>query len=460
MNFLYPIGLLALAGLIIPVLLHLWNVKQGKTLKIGSIAFLGEISTSSSKSFKITDWLLFLLRCLLVTLIALLLAEPYFKKTIIHNKNTGWILIDKNQFNPVYKSNQKTIDSLLNLGFELRDFNVGFKQFSLKDSLTKVENAKQVNYNSLINQLNKQMPAGYAAYVFANHQLQNFDGNLPKPNFKLVWKEVKQIDTIKTWSANFFGKSYEAKSSPSLTNYTTSQAQNLPTISVLIHHPAGADARYINAAITAISDFSKRKIEIKNWDKSASKADVGFWLSDEKISLSNLDQLKDSASLFTYQTGKILNVNTILNLNEPSSQTIELKQRIAFDELKGKTIWRDGFGVPVLLKTKEKELHHFNFYSRFNLKWTDLVWNEQFVKALLPIVLNENKTTDFGFEDSNNDQRVLAQQQVVATKINKTGITKSTINQHLAHIFWLLAFAILVIERILTFRKSSVNVKN
>lgn len=121
MQFLYPIGLVALAGLIIPLLIHLWNVKQGKTVKIGSIALLGESSRASSKSFRINDWLLLVLRCLLLALLAFLLAQPYLKKNISGNSKNGWILADKATFPQVFKTHKKTIDSLLKKGYEIHD---------------------------------------------------------------------------------------------------------------------------------------------------------------------------------------------------------------------------------------------------------------------------------------------------------------------------------------------------
>jgi hypothetical protein len=112
-QFLHPIGLLALAGLIVPLIIHLWNVKQGKTIKIGSIALLGESSRASSKSFKLNDWLLLVLRCLLLVLLAFILAQPYLKKIISGNNKARWILVDKAIFPQVFKAHSKTIDSLI-----------------------------------------------------------------------------------------------------------------------------------------------------------------------------------------------------------------------------------------------------------------------------------------------------------------------------------------------------------
>ena len=456
MSLLYPIGLLALAGLIIPVLLHLWNIKQGKTLKIGSIALLGENASSSARSFKITDWLLFVLRCLLLILIAFVLAQPLLKKEVKATKNSGWILVDIGQFPEVYQSQKKSIDSLLNLGFELHDFNLGFKSFLLKDSKEKVEQVKKLSYTSLLNQLNVSIPAGYSAYLFADHRLHNFEGKLPKLNFNLVWRTLNSTDTVKTWSTKFLDKNYEGKSTPSLTSYSANSTQNLPIIKVAIYDPVGADAKYIKAGLSAIQDFTKRKIHISNWNASNPDADVVFWFSEQPFD----SKLKADATLFTYQKGKVMQVNSILNLGSESNQEIELKQRINKDEIKGVSIWSDGFGEPILVKRQESQVNHYYFYSRFNPQWTDLVWNEQFVKALLPIVLGNQSTADFGFENNPADQRALAKQQLVDNKINQSSTTSIVTTQNLERLFWILALVVLIIERILSFRKKLDHVKN
>ena len=439
MQFLYPIGLLALAGLLIPVLIHLWDTKKGKTLKIGSIALLSENATTNSKSFKLTDLLLFVLRCLILILVAFIVAQPYLKKTNLTTKNKGWILVDKARFAAIYNTQRSSIDSLLNLGFELHDFNLGFKPFSLKDSASKAETSARLGYSSLLNQLNAEIPSGYSAYLFADRRLNNFDGSLPLLSFKLIWKEVQNLDTLKTWSTTFLDKIYAGKSTPSLTTYTVNQAQNLPTLTVAIYDPKGEDSKYIKAALNAISDFTKRKIEI---EKSVAKADVVFWLSDEPIHSS------DEQRIFSYQKGKTIAVNSTIR-----EFSVELKKRIAADNLKGTAIWTDGYGEPILLKDS---VNHFYFYSRFNPQWTDLVWNEQFMNALIPIVLGNQNAGDFGFEANDADQRVLDKTQFVESKINtSTGISNVSTNQPLDKIIWILAFILLIIERVLSFRNKT-----
>ena len=446
MQFIAPIGFLALAGLIIPVLIHLWNVKQGKTLKIGSIAFLGENATASSKSLKLTDLLLFTLRCLVVMLIAFLLAQPIFKKTTVTKKQKGWILIDQAKIGKTYKVYKKTIDSLINEGFELRNFNVGFNIFSLNDSTEISASTSKLKYNALLNQLNKEMPSGYSAYVFADRRLANFDGALPPLKFNLIWKEMKESDTLKTWSSKFLGKVFHAKSTPHLTNYSTDRYKNLSAINVMIYDPLEEDSKYIKAALGAIADFTKRKIEIV---KSPSQADVVFWLSDQS---GPSERRKVNSRLISYRKGRLKKISSTLNLNTGIDQALELKKRIAFDNLKGTVIWQDGYGEPLLIKDATN--NHFHFYSRFDPQWSDLVWNEQFVKALIPIILDNQGDDDFGFEDNDSDQRIVTTTQF-SSKVAPVSVNISTI-KNIDQLLWILAFAALISERIVSFRHKKI----
>lgn len=460
MQLLYPIGLLALAGLIIPVIIHLWSVKKGRTLKIGSINLLGESANATSRSFRITDWLLFILRCLLLIIVSFLLAQSLFQKKISSKTKLGWILIDQNQFTSVYAGHQKTIDSLLKLDFELHDFNFGFKQFELKDSLQKTQKTT-LSYHSLFKKLNKSIPNGYTAYLFAPKRLADFEGDLIKINYQLNWLEVKTTDTLKTWTSNFLGKDYEAKSSPTLTSYTSKPIQDLPSLTVMIAEAKGNDSKYIKAALKTIGDYTKRKIEIREFNNN-SNADLTFWLSEQQIPASFLSKLKPNSKIVAYVNGKINSVNSIIQLSDTETASIDLYQKVEGEIKPGQVIWKDGFGEPLLIKQHLNQISYFYFYSQFNPQWSDLVWSEQFVHALLPIVLGDQKPEDFGFEKNENDQRVLVTNQNLLLHNNESNAaTVRMENISVTNYLWILALVVLIVERILSFRKTKISdVKN
>ena len=460
MQLLYPIGLLALAGLIIPVIIHLWSVKQGKTLKIGSIALLGESASATSRSFKLTDWLLFILRCLLIILIAFILAQPYLK-TKVDQKASGWILVSPNQLHQAYKTDQKTIDSLLNLGYELHEFDLGFKKMELADTAIADKGSSGLSYTSLLKALQYKIPAGYTAYVYADDRLSNFTGAMPKIAYRLIWKSNLATDSAKFWSTNYLGKTFEAKSTQSGTTYTEVTNSNLPSLSVVIYEPNGNDAQYVKAALRAIADFSKRNISIKDYNRTNAKnADVVFWLSEQSIS-PYAAALKPNTKIFAYQNGKVENVgggtfHLIDGLTEEAP--VKLYKRIKVAEQKGTVIWKDGYGVPLLLRKFTNKQIYFHFYSRLNPQFTDLVWKEQFVSALMPIVLAVGNEADFGFETNPLDQRAIsAAQQITSPALETTAITPIEKQEPLNHLFWILAFLVLLLERILSFRKTNLN---
>jgi len=70
----------AAAGIIIPGIIHFWNRKQSKILKIGSISLLTQSYKQQAKSLQLQQRLLLLLRCLLILLIALLLSHPVWEE--------------------------------------------------------------------------------------------------------------------------------------------------------------------------------------------------------------------------------------------------------------------------------------------------------------------------------------------------------------------------------------------
>ncbi|ELR73826.1 hypothetical protein C900_01436 [Fulvivirga imtechensis AK7] len=79
MTFLYPTYLWSLLVLAVPVGIHLWSKKEGKVIKVGSIEFFGASDTKKSSSVKLNELVLFMLRCLIITVLSILLAEPVLR---------------------------------------------------------------------------------------------------------------------------------------------------------------------------------------------------------------------------------------------------------------------------------------------------------------------------------------------------------------------------------------------
>ncbi len=85
MSFANPTYLWALLGLIIPLAIHLWSKKEGKTIKIGSTKLLSQEDSKQSSSISLNELLLLVFRFLIIGLVVLILAEPQLKR---ETKNT------------------------------------------------------------------------------------------------------------------------------------------------------------------------------------------------------------------------------------------------------------------------------------------------------------------------------------------------------------------------------------
>jgi hypothetical protein len=79
MSFLTPLFLVALAGLAIPVLLHLIQKERKNVVQFPSLMFLRRIPYQSVQRRRIRHWLLLMLRLAALALIVLAFARPFFK---------------------------------------------------------------------------------------------------------------------------------------------------------------------------------------------------------------------------------------------------------------------------------------------------------------------------------------------------------------------------------------------
>lgn len=73
-----PLYLAGLALLAIPVLIHLAQKQHDSSTRFPSLMFLERIPRREKRRFEIRNWLLLLLRCLLLALLALAFARPFF----------------------------------------------------------------------------------------------------------------------------------------------------------------------------------------------------------------------------------------------------------------------------------------------------------------------------------------------------------------------------------------------
>ena len=82
MTFLNPVILFGLLSAAIPILLHLFNLRKLKTIEFSTLSFLKELQKTKIRRIKVRQWLLLLLRTLLILLIVIAFSRPTLKGSL------------------------------------------------------------------------------------------------------------------------------------------------------------------------------------------------------------------------------------------------------------------------------------------------------------------------------------------------------------------------------------------
>jgi hypothetical protein len=98
MTFLNPAVLFGLLAASIPIVLHFLNLRKLKRVEFSTLAFLKELQKTKIKRIKLKQWILLLLRIVIILLLVSAFARPTIKSVSIGNsstaKTTAVIIID------------------------------------------------------------------------------------------------------------------------------------------------------------------------------------------------------------------------------------------------------------------------------------------------------------------------------------------------------------------------------
>ena len=169
MQFKHPEILYALLLLLIPIIVHLFQLRRFQKVPFTNVAFLKEVSMQTRKSSTIKKWLTLLTRLLLLAAIILAFAQPYTsnkksfktkKETVIFLDNSFSLQAKGDKGPLLQRSIQDLIASIDNTEiFTLITNNKTFKNTTLnaikKDLLELSYSPNQLDYNAALLQAKK-----------------------------------------------------------------------------------------------------------------------------------------------------------------------------------------------------------------------------------------------------------------------------------------------------------------
>ena len=98
MQFKHPEILYALFLLLIPIFIHLFQLRRFQKIDFTNVAFLRKVTSQTRKSSKIKKWLTLLTRLLALACIILAFAQPFFTSKTAIEKNIETVLYIDNSF--------------------------------------------------------------------------------------------------------------------------------------------------------------------------------------------------------------------------------------------------------------------------------------------------------------------------------------------------------------------------
>lgn len=197
MQFKHPEILYFLFLLVIPILVHLFQLRRFKKEYFTNVRFLKELSIQTRKSSKIKKWLLLATRLLLLTFIIIAFAQPFFKAKDTKNSSNEMYVVLDNSFSMQAKGQKgellkRAVQELLentpeNQTFSLITNSETFWNTDIKSIRTELQNLK---YSALPFQLESAM-----AKIKSRKSAFNKDVVIITDAVGLESKQVKSVDS-------------------------------------------------------------------------------------------------------------------------------------------------------------------------------------------------------------------------------------------------------------------------
>jgi hypothetical protein len=197
MQFKHPEILYFLFLLVLPILVHLFQLRRFKKEYFTNVRFLKELAIQTRKSSKIKKWLLLASRLLLLTAIIIAFAQPFFKAKDSKNSSNEMYIVLDNSFSMQAKGQKgellkRAVQELLentpeNQTFSLITNSETFWNTDIKSIRTELQNLK---YSALPFQLESAM-----AKIKSRKSVFNKDIVVITDGIGMESKQLKSIDS-------------------------------------------------------------------------------------------------------------------------------------------------------------------------------------------------------------------------------------------------------------------------
>lgn len=513
LQLLSPIGLAALAAIAVPAILHLWR-PPAKTIRVGSLRFFTGPAVRRLTKLRWRERLLLAVRVLLLTLLAVLLAQPIWNRKPPREPQRWAVLEPGARLTGEALKRWRELESE---GFEPRQLAQGFPPASLHRGGPAAVTATDTW--SLLREADARLPAGSTIAVFGTSRLASLRGERPTlTRSKVEWIATESNESSPhVWISSVQllpGSGTSAQSlrvavSNSSASVTDQRVVSLPAaagktaiadlpgwsievnggssarllhddntvapgswiaatsaqplnVALLPSADRAEDARYVEAALRAIAEVSGQAVNVRT---DATRADWVFWLNEDPVPA---EIVRDVTSRGGNLLSDAEDSRGATTARQPSSiaaeglngEMVSLFRRTPASDDLAASVWRDGFGIDLLTVAAEGAGRRWRFFSRFHPDWNDLPRSSALAAVLRPLLA----TNDLTGASTSDLRRAHANQSRPAEATAHAGdaaaLAAATERVDLHNLLWYLCVALFALERVLSYRRSAAPPEN
>ncbi|MES2654353.1 MAG: BatA domain-containing protein [Bacteroidota bacterium] len=198
MLFAYPSFLFALSALIIPIIIHLFQLRRYKKVVFSDIRFLKQITEQNQKQRNIKDWIILAARCLAIACLVLAFAKPFIpfnKINPIANKDKAISIFVDNSFSMSQQNNEgQLLEVAKNKAKEIASFYHDNDNFQLLSNDFEGKHQQQVNkkdFMQLVDELTISNQSKNINQIIAK-QKQQFENSAGSNKIAYIVSDLQQ----------------------------------------------------------------------------------------------------------------------------------------------------------------------------------------------------------------------------------------------------------------------------
>jgi hypothetical protein len=191
MTFLNPAYLFGLFAAALPVIIHFLNLRKLKTVEFSTLKFLKEIQKTKIRNLKIKQWLLLVIRVLIIIFLVLAFSRPTVKNVSISgadglSKTSAVIIIDNSVSMSANDSRGSAFDEAKNFALNLLKYFQNGDEILIMPST--LENTENLNFSKDIKSAEKNIEQIRLSFIsndisvsfFKAYQMLKKSGNVNK----------------------------------------------------------------------------------------------------------------------------------------------------------------------------------------------------------------------------------------------------------------------------------------